>query len=135
MTPDRAGRLVGKATILLLVLVLLPVVAVGARSPSVRQLRALVISPEPSAEPAAGISRLLTSRRIKTRAVSWSQASKTLASQYDVLIVTGPGPWGRRSDLREDNVRLGYDKPLLAVGQYGCSYLGVLELKNGYPYT
>lgn len=135
MSLRRDWEHVGTVTVLLLLLMLLPCVATAKRAASDPQLRALIISPAPSQEPATGIAQLLSSHHIKTITVSWSQASKTLASQYDVLIIAGPRQWGHRNDIRKDKILLGLDKPLLAVGQYGCSYLGLLELKNGYPYT
>ena len=116
-------------------MVLLAIVFAGCREQdSTAKLESgpnvLIITPQPDEGYGRGIGELLRKRGITSRLVSWGQATEELAGQFDVLIVTGVGRY-----LAMSEVRLDFQKPVLAYGHYGCGYLGQLQLKNGHPYT
>lgn len=93
-------------------------------------LRVLVITPDPRQGYGPEMVTLLHEHGIPSEIASWEEATAERTPKFDVLIVTGKG----RSPDR-GGVRLDLKKPVLAVGPYGCKYLGFLDLKNGHPYT
>ncbi|MHC4166311.1 MAG: hypothetical protein ACYSWQ_05085 [Planctomycetota bacterium] len=103
--------------------------AVAVRNDMPR-LRVLIITPDPAVGYGNGIASLLSKSGLEAEVVRWEQATNAFAEDFDVLVVTGQGRFAQRT-----KVYLGYQKPVVAYGPYGCRYLGMLQLKNGHPYT
>ena len=101
-----------------------------AVSNDVPKLGVLIITPDPDLGYGGGIKTLLGNSGLQAEVVGWRQATTELADDFDVLVVTG---LGRSPDRSE--VLLDCQKPVVAYGPYGCRYLGMLNLKNGHPYT
>jgi len=100
---------------------------------NVPPLRVLVVTPQPTVGYAGGIQELLSQCGTRVEVASWERATAQFAENFDVLVVTGLVGLGQRLDKRD--VCLDYRPPIVAYGPYGCKYLGLMHLKNGYPYT
>ncbi|TET33989.1 MAG: hypothetical protein E3J72_15465 [Planctomycetota bacterium] len=87
---------------------------------------ALVVSPDSG----AWVKTLLENHGVSVTVVGWSAATVEYARGFDLVIVTGSG-----RTINEGEVVKGYDRPVLGLGPYGHVYFGILDLKNGSPYS
>jgi hypothetical protein len=91
--------------------------------------RVLIVTPDPEG-PGRDFEALLSDHDIPATVVTWEVATVEFARDYDLLMVTGLG-----RSIEGDGVVTGYDRPVLGIGPYGCTYFGSMKLKNGHPYT
>lgn len=99
----------------------------GPRSTKLRS--ALVVSPKAASGGGVWVKKLLAQHGVAVKVVGWKKATVAYARKFDLIIVTGPERWIR------GKVETGFDRPILAIGSYGYTYFGKLDLKNGYPYS
>ena len=95
----------------------------------VQALEVLVVTPGKGTETKA-LQEILDTHGLSVTRLDWEAATRERAESFDLVIVTGSA---RR--IERDRVVLDYNRPVLGMGPYGCSYFGLLKLKNGHPYT
>jgi hypothetical protein len=122
---------INKALIAGFVLALLIQFNLFTRAESDGKLKILVVASDKDKLYAKEIKALLDGNNCAISITDWAGASAESAKAFDLIIITGKD----RRGANNEKIVLDYTTPVLAYGVYGCSYLGVLRLKNGHPYT
>jgi hypothetical protein len=120
----------GNSLLAIFVILLVQLVLVRAGSSAEgaapeRSLKVLIVCPDRAYGP--GIKQLLEQHKVAVTIMPVNQATPARAREFDLVVVTGRSRYA--PSMPE------YDRPVLGVGPYGCSYFGSLHLKNGQPYT
>jgi hypothetical protein len=110
--------------------ILLSLVLQGAAFPDKTPLKIMIACQDKTGPCATELKAFLDQQGIQAVLADWNEAGKEAADHFDLVIVCGDTRY-----IKRENAVLDYGKPVLGYGPYGCNYFGLLDLKNGHPYT